>query len=142
MDVKVNQIVKNKSMKFIVSLFTLLIFFIIGFIHNPMMSFAMSNSSMMWMSDTMNCMDAENNDMKICCSSTSNFIKYSSINVNNIKTISKYKVFSFNNIDFLWVNLFSFENSNLIKKTSPPLLERKISNYSYTTLVKIIKSNT
>jgi len=53
MDVKVNELVKNrkiilimrkiKLLKKVLTLFVLLLFIIIGFFHNSMMSFAMQN---------------------------------------------------------------------------------------------------
>jgi len=54
--------------------------------------------------------------------------------------IIKIKLFSF--VDIFSVSSKFLENKNLIKNTSPPNLNKKVKYYSYSDLVKIIKSNT
>ncbi len=104
-------------MKSTVSLFALLAFFIIGFIHNPMMSFAMWNNWMSWMNNSMDChnMAEKNTKVKTCCISSAMDIKYFWLNINLIKNYNNISK-NLNNFDIFWINLFSFENNNLIKK--------------------------
>lgn len=45
-------------------------------------------------------------------------------------------------IDFIHSNIVYFDEKNLFKKEFPPYYFRNIKNYSYSTLIKIIKSNT
>jgi hypothetical protein len=74
-----------------------------------------------------------------CCDSSDIDSNLNNINFNNSKKILKTKLTSFINI----FNISSkfLENKNLIKNTSPPNIENKIKYYSYSDLVKIIKSN-
>jgi len=108
-----------------------------------MMAFAMQNkmhSKMMWMME----MKCVHSDWKKChetChkAELKNIIVSSNINLN--KKIIKTKIFSFIDI-FSNTSSKFLENIKLIKNTSPPNLQKEIKYYSYSDLVKIIKSNT
>jgi len=108
-----------------------------------MMAFAMQNnmhSQMMW---EMQCCDKSDEWKKCsneCCYSSDIKINPIISNSNNDKKILKTKLISFINI-FEKSSKF-LENKNLIKTNSPPNIENKIKFYSYSDLVKIIKSNT
>ena len=103
-----------------------------------MMSFAMQNDihqNMMWEMD----MDL-NNCIHSCCISWDLDFQIIILNNNNFqKKILKIK--SVNFYDIFWKSSQFLNNKNLINNTSPPNLESKIKNYSYSDLVKIIKSN-
>jgi hypothetical protein len=81
----------------------------------------------------------QNNCDDSCCYSSDIEISPNSVNSNNSKKILKTKLISFINI-FETSSKF-LENKKLIKNTSPPNLNKKIKYYSYSDLVKIIKSN-
>ncbi|MFK7780486.1 MAG: hypothetical protein QM490_05130 [Candidatus Gracilibacteria bacterium] len=69
--------------------------------------------------------------------------EYSMSRSSILKKIKIGKILSNLGITNLVFNDFGFlENKNLIKKNSPPYLKRNIKNYSYSKLIKIIKSNT
>jgi hypothetical protein len=74
-----------------------------------------------------------------CCDSSDIEISPIFINSNNSKKVLKTKLIGFINI--FNVSSKFLENKNLIKNTSPPNIENKIKYYSYSDLVKIIKSN-
>jgi len=75
-----------------------------------------------------------------CCFKSKWFIVSSVSNISNWNNkIQKINFINF--IDIYAISLNSFSNKNLVKKTSPPLFNRKIKNYSYSNLIKIIKSN-
>jgi hypothetical protein len=80
----------------------------------------------------------QNNCGDFCCSSADTDIdlNLNNINHNNTKKILKFKLNSFINISSKFLR-----NRNLIKNTSPPNLENKTKYYSYSDLIKIIKSN-
>ena len=135
-------------MKKIFSLLTLFTFSFIGFFHNSMMTFALKNNYIeknIWKS--INCCNANNNikgEWKCfdsCCIWLE--IDYLILSANNnfekkvFKIVKNYNVLAKN----IWEKYF-IKNKSLVKKTSPPYFERKIINYSYHTLIKIVKSNT
>jgi hypothetical protein len=109
-----------------------------------MMSFAMQTKmhNKMMLEMKMKCCDysKENNCNDSCCISSVTDLWINLINLDNSKKILKVKLISF-------INIFDFsskflENKNLLKTNSPPFLDKKIKYYSYSDLVKIIKSNT
>ena len=108
-----------------------------------MMSFAIQNwmhNKVMW---DMQCCDKSDEWKKCnakCCYSSNIEINPILLNSSNDKIILKIKLISFINI-FYSSSKF-LENKNLIKTNSPPNIENKIKFYSYSDLVKIIKSNT
>jgi len=107
-----------------------------------MMAFAMDDnmSGKMWIMQ-MNCEHSTSDSCKKSCHSSEVKIKSTFLNSNWWKKILKIKLISF--IDIFSNNSSKFlENKNLIKNTSPPYLEKEIKYYSYSDLVKIIKSNT
>ncbi len=61
-------------------------------------------------------------------------------NNNFFKKLLKIKLFSF--VDIFWKSSYFLENNNLIKLNSPPYIIKKVKYYSYSDLIKIIKSNT
>lgn len=133
-------------MKKIVSLFTLFVFFIIGFVHNSMIVFAMENNMEinMWGNDLCCYSKSEDDNSKcidVCCAEWSIDHWISSINNNFQKKVLK-KVYNYSFIDLNTLCLYSLDNKSLNNKTSPPYYDRYIINYSYHTLIKIIKSNT
>ena len=106
-----------------------------------MKTFAMQNNmwAKMWMMKMQCCKDHKKK--KSCCFLSKVNIKIVFSNTTFSSKIIKIKLFSFVDI-FLNSNKF-LENKNLIKNTSPPPnLNKKIKYYSYSDLVKIIKSNT
>ncbi len=133
-------------MKKIFSFLTLLIFFFIGFAHNSIMVFAMENNmEMTILEENICCWDEiveESNSSCIhsCCIEWNIDYWTSSFNNTFQKNILKCTSHTF------WdINIFissSLNNKTLVNKTSPPYLDREITNYSYHTLIKIIKSNT
>jgi hypothetical protein len=142
-------------MKYLFSFFTLLVYLIIAFFQNSMVTFAMQENVM---SENMHhhqesdffqnvdcCWDeadkSKDNCNHECC------FKSDWVTVLNLVNLSqsdnkkeKIKIFSFVDIHLFSIN--SFSNKNLVSKTSPPLLLRDLKNYSYIDLIKIIKSNT
>lgn len=107
-----------------------------------MMIFA-SNSNIVTDSIINTCCVNYNNETKcsdLCC--IEQYIDYSISLMNNSFSKKELKINIDKKIDFKNEIFFSFNNKSLIKKTSPPILKRKINNYSYISLVKIIKSNT
>lgn len=138
-------------MKKLFSFFTLLVFIIIAFFGNSMISFAMQEMGDMKMEMSMN--DSMKKD---CCSWNEDTKQdcnheccYESWNIQEKSILSssreenkkiKIKIKSF--IDIFSFSLKSFEDKKLTKITSPPDKERKVKNYSYKDLTKIIKSNT
>ena len=132
-------------MKKLFSFFTLLIFIIVGFLHNSMMSFAMQSNmhkEMMWNMKMHCCDDVDSNNCEHSCyfSWNSDFKIITLNNTNFQKKILKIKIINF--YDIFWKSSEFLENKNLINNTSPPNLQNKIKYYSYSDLVKIIKSNT
>ena len=105
-----------------------------------MMSFAMQSWMHGKMMQKMNC-NHSNKDCKKTCHNSDLKIKLTSFsNTSFSKKIIKKKFFSFIDISENYSKIL--ENKNLIKNTSPPNIENKIKFYSYSDLVKIIKSNT
>lgn len=117
-----------------------------------MMAFAMQNDmmhkKMMWkmsMVQNTNCCLEKNEDNNwcnhSCCISWNSDFQNIILNNHNFEEkILKIKLISF--IDIFAESSHFFENKILIRKTSPPNLDNKIKYYSYSDLVKIIKSNT
>lgn len=132
-------------MKKIFSFFTLLVFIIIAFVANPMMSFAMQDMSMKmkntnisWCCDNKETKDPCNHE---CCYES--WWLYQVITLNTTREENKkikVKIKSF--IDIYVFSLKLYKNKRLTKIISPPYLWRDIKNYSYKDLTKIIKSNT
>jgi hypothetical protein len=76
-----------------------------------------------------------------CCYESSETSGISALN--NIREENKkIKVKIENSIDIFSFSFKSHEDKNLTKITSPPNKRRKIKNYSYIDLTRIIKSNT
>ena len=129
--------------KKIITFFVLLVFLFIGFIHNSMMAFAMSQNISHGLSNHKikysNCSNKNTNSKKEC-----NNIVNIDKNLNSYKEFKflsiKITLFTFSSI--FTVNFSEFKNKNLYKIHSPPNYKRKIKFYSYSNLVKIIKSNT
>lgn len=140
-------------MKYIFSFFILIVYIIIGFFHNPMVSFAMQESMMMDMKmhsqdivvDRYSYCLGENNIDNNCdheCCYNYDWISISN-NVNTSEENSKIlKIKVKNFVDIYAFSISLFPNKNLINKTSPPIILRDVKNYSYKDLIKIIKSNT
>lgn len=138
-------------MKKLFSFFTLLIFTLIVFSQNTMMSFAMQK---MDMKVEMIVMENNKNSSLYCNESNSNehcnhdccyeSAWLSNMPLSNIirENSKKLKIKINNLVDIFTFSLKSFDNKNLVKITSPPNKARKIKNYSYIELIKIIKSNT
>ena len=137
-------------MKTIFSFITLLIFIVVAFLGNPMMSFAMENMSGMEM-------NMDENISKDCWSESKNFSEnpcnhdccYKSKSLSEASVINfirednkKVKVKIKSLIDIFSFSLKLHENKQLTKITYPPNKVEKIKNYSYINLIKIIKSNT
>jgi len=78
-------------------------------------------------------------EVEECCISLDSDSEIVILNNTFQKKILKIKLINF--IDIFQVSSKFLENKNLIKNTSPPNLEKKIKNYSYSELIKIIKSN-
>ena len=137
----INNLIITNLLKKLSTFFVLLAFIFIGFFHNSMMAFAMQNNmwAKMWMMQ-MNCKHSETNSCKKSCHSLDIKVKSTFINSNNDEKVLKIKLTSL--IDIFSVSSKFLENKNLIKNTSPPNLNKKIKYYSYSDLVKIIKSNT
>ena len=105
-----------------------------------MMAFAMQSWMQNKMIQKMNC-NHSNKDCKQICHNSDLKIKLTSFsNTSFSKKIIKIKIFSFVDISENYSEIL--ENKNLVKNTSPPFMEKEIKNYSYSDLVKIIKSNT
>lgn len=110
-----------------------------------MMTFAMQNN-MMWEMQMMKNTDCwgkyEKNNWcnKSCCISWKLNFQKNIFNNNHTEKILKIKQISF--INFFVKSSNFLENKKLVKNTSPPNIENKIKYYSYSDLVKIIKSNT
>ena len=132
-------------MKKLLSSFILLLFTFVVFSGNTMMVFAveemdismnMEMKSIWWCSDE----DKELYNHECCYESgwISSISIWSNIREENKKIKIKIKSF----IDIFSFSLKLYENKNLTKITSPPNQVRKVRNYSYTDLTKIIKSNT
>ncbi|MDD2870972.1 MAG: hypothetical protein PHS49_03195 [Candidatus Gracilibacteria bacterium] len=142
-------------MKYIVSFFTLLVYLVIGFFQSPMITFAMQENNVHEMNthnivtvsesdccgNTIVDDSQDNNDCNHECCFQSKGVSTSSISISSNGTQKIDKIKFKNNIDIFSVSINSFSNKNLIKKTSPPLFNREIKNYSYCEFVKIIKSN-
>ena len=140
-------------MKKLFSFFTLLIFIIIAFFQNPVMSFAMQN---MDMSDMEMEMSMNDNMKKDCCSGNEESKQdcnheccYESAWLTEVSILNstreenkKIKIKIKSLIDIFSLSLKLHENKKLTKITSPPNKIRKVKNYSYIDLTKIIKSNT
>lgn len=88
------------------------------------------------------CYDIDlNNCNHFCCVSWDSDFQVITLNNNNFqKKILKIKITNF--YDIFWKSTEFLENKNLLNKTSPPNFKSNIKNYSYSDLVKIIKSNT
>jgi len=103
-----------------------------------MMAFAMHSNMWKQMMMKMNC--AEKKDCHSSCYKAVIKNKLISSNNNFSIKIIKIKLFSF--IDIFSNSSYFLENKNLIRNTSPPPnLNKKIKYYSYSDLIKIIKSN-
>ena len=143
-------------MKYIFSFFTLLVYLIIAFFQNSMITFAMQENVMsdMNMHHNQESVFNQNNDCcwdnvdkskdncNLECCFKSDWVTILNL-VNLLKEDNKkekIKIYSFFDIHF--VSISSFSNKNLINKTSPPEIMRELKNYSYKDLIKIIKSNT
>lgn len=125
------------------------LFFIILFFQNFMISFADTKINHKEMETNMHhtniedCFWEQDTDTKDCnheCCYTSN--KWVNINFYQIKREKKEKNKYKNYLIISIVFTKKVENKNLIKITSPPYYKRKVKNYSYSQLIKIIKSNT
>jgi len=88
---------------------------------------------------SMDCCE-ENNCNNECCFTSDLEKKIYFSNISTSKKILKIKIVGF--VDIFSVKTSILENKNLVKKTSPPNIEQKIKLYSYSDLIKIIKSNT
>ena len=109
-----------------------------------MMAFAMQteiHKEMMW-EMKMDCCEHNNEEScsDSCCFSSDKELISIFSNSNQYKKILKVKIISF-------INIFDFsskflENKNLLKTNSPPNIIQKVKYYSYSDLIKIIKSNT
>lgn len=137
-------------MKKIFSFFTLLIFIVVGFVTNPMMSFAMQDMSdmKMWIDVNMenDCCSEDENFSEIpckhdCCYESKWLLELSVVTTTR-ENDKKVKIKIKSLIDIFSFPLKLHENKSLTKITSPPNRIRKIKNYSYSNLIKIIKSNT
>ena len=108
-----------------------------------MIAFAIQKhiDSKIWIMMQMHCKHSNPSDCQKQCHSSDIKVKLPFSNSSFQKKIIKIKIFSFVNI--LENNSSKFlENKNLIKNTSPPNLQKSIKYYSYSDLIKIIKSNT
>ena len=111
-----------------------------------MMAFAMQSDihkEIMW-NMQMHCWDniSFNNCDHFCHFSWNVDFKIFTLNNTNFqKKVLQMSIISF--YDIFWKSSEFLENKNLINNTSPPPnLQNKIKYYSYSDLVKIIKSNT
>jgi len=113
-----------------------------------MIAFAMSHSMSQGTSHTIS---SNNIGHSNCLAKNTNWKKECNNNYVNIdRNLNFYQYFtqiSFKNTPFTFSNIFNiniweFKNKNLYKIHSPPNYKRKIKFYSYSHLVKIIKSNT
>lgn len=134
-------------MRKIFSFFALLVYIIIVFFHNPIMSFAMQDNNMV-SEMGMNQIDYCESDWKTdkipnsnCCYESDSAVLTSALN--NFQNDNKAIKIKVNKcLDIFTFSINAFENKKLIKNTSPPFIEKKIKYYSYKDLIKIIKSNT
>jgi hypothetical protein len=109
-----------------------------------MMTFAVDNNLKVEMTDSQLCCDYDDwwdKCLDTCCAESNIDHWISLINTTVSKKILKV-VFNKSNIDIFSTSWYSISNKSLINKVSPPYFDREISNYSYSNLVKIIKSNT
>ncbi len=131
-------------MKKIITFLLLFFILIIGNLYSSMMSFAMQtemHKQMMWKMKMDCCDDLEkDNWCNDCCILADTDLNSNNINLSNYKKILKIKLISF--VDIFSTSSNFLENKNLIKNTSPPNYKQKIKFYSYSDLIKIIKSNT
>lgn len=104
-----------------------------------MMAFAVQNDIHDEMMEKMNMDCHEKTSETECCESTKLEISPNYIKSDTEVKILKIKLISF--VDIFNKSSNFFKNKNLIKNTSPPNIENKIKHYSYSDLVKIIKSN-
>ncbi len=106
-----------------------------------MMAFAMQKNmdSKMWIMQ-MHCNHLDSDTCKKACHYSDLKIKLPFSNSNFSKKVLKIKVSNF--IAIIPISSYFLENKKLIKNISPPNLKRKIKFFSYSNLIKIIKSNT
>lgn len=138
----------NNRMKYFFSFFMLLVYLIIGFFHNSMITFAMQENMEKGMNmhhnqqQVIDCCDDKNEDCNQECCFESDWILLSNIATFSQENNKKEKLKIIKFIDIYLVSVSSFLDKNLVNKTSPPNILRDVKNYSYKDLIKIIKSNT
>lgn len=136
-------------MRKIITSFILLIYLTIAFFQNSMVTFAMQENftSHMNLIEAECCVDTdlgtEQNQSDCdheCCFESKWFIFQNVINLSNSNLkIEKTKIKNY--VDIFDLSNIRIENKNLVNKTSPPIFCRELKNYSYSSLIKIIKSN-
>lgn len=140
------------TMKKLFSFLVLSWFLIILFFQSFMMTFATGKMSHREMNSSVHhsnieeCLwekyldDKENQDCEHqCCYQSSTAWNF---NIVQPKRESKEQLKYKNYIDIFTLSVASTENKSLVHIHSPPYLSRKIKNYAYIHLIKIIKSNT
>ncbi len=129
-------------MKNIFSFFVLILFLLLPFFHSSAIFFGMQKmDTKTWIESKLWCCENKKNislcKHKCCYESNNKLIPFS----NNYREESKKLKFS----HYDWLSDFDIifsPNEKFFKYFLNPHLKRKIKNYSYLSLVKIIKSNT
>jgi len=78
-------------------------------------------------------------EVEECCISIDSDFEIFILNNNFKEKVLKIKLI--NLIDIFQISSKFLENKNLIKNNPPPNFQKKIKNYSYSDLIKVIKSN-
>lgn len=132
-------------MKKILSFLMLLSFLIIGLSHNSMMVFAWDIFD--WSTNNLLCChtnQVKNDSTPQCsdsCCSEQNIDHWASTVVRTEEKVLKIWIGDII-LDSCIFSVEWFTNKYFSFTASPPIFERKIKNYSYSGLIKIIKSNT